>query len=79
MFEAGIENPPAKIIADAVADKDLFNALFDTTDITGAEKVVEAYKKGVIATAKETIKPRVRPGVTGAATLNLLRGEEEQQ
>ena len=79
MFEAGIENPPAKIIADAVADKDLFNALFDTTDITGAEKVVEAYKKGVIATAKETIKPRVRPGVTGAATQNLLRGEEEQQ
>jgi hypothetical protein len=79
MFEAGIENPPAKIIADAVANKELFDALFETTDVKLAEKVVDAYKKGIIATARERIKPQVRPGVTGAATLNLLRGEEEQQ
>ena len=79
MFEAGIENPPAKIIADAVSDRALFDALFETTDVSAAENVLDAYKKGVVATAREAMKPRVRPGVSGAATLNLLRGDEEQQ
>jgi hypothetical protein len=72
MFDAGIENPPAKIIADAVANKELFDALFETTDVKVAEKVVDAYEKGVLARAKEQVTPQVRPGVFGAATFTYL-------